>query len=135
MNNNIIIEELEKLVNKALLENEVPVGAIIVENNKIIGRGYNKVEKTQNFMNHAEIIAIKEAMKYKKNWRLNECTLYVSLEPCSMCNEIIKRSRIKKVIYFSKKDEYNDNKVEYEYIKNDYFITILKNFFLNKRKK
>lgn len=137
MNINIIYEELKKLVNKALEENEVPISSIIVEDNNIIGRGYNRVESTQNFMNHAEVLAIKDAMKYKNNWRLDNCILYTTLEPCSMCNEIIKKSRIKKVVYFSKQTttEHNNSKIDYVYNYEEYFSSILTNFFMNKRKK
>ena len=73
-----IEKELVKLTKKALKQDEVPIAAIIVKNNKIVGKGYNKVNKTNNFMDHAEIIAIKQAMKKIKNWRLNNCDLYVT---------------------------------------------------------
>lgn len=129
-------DELIKLSDQALLENEVPISSIIVEDNNIIGRGYNQVEKTQNFMNHAEILAIKEAMNYKNNWRLDNCILYTTLEPCSMCKEIIKNSRIKKVIYFAKQNNekcYNEN-IEYVFSYEPYFSESLKEFFKNKRK-
>ncbi len=129
-----IHNELEKLIKKALEEDEVPISAIVVQNNKIIGRGYNKVEQTQNFMNHAEIIALNEAINYKKNWRLDDCEIHISLEPCNMCKEIIKKSRIKKVYYYSAQ---NDNNIESEpkyYFKNDsFFSEILKKFFKNVR--
>lgn len=129
-------EELMNLTEQALLDNEVPIASIVVEDDNIIGRGYNKVEKTQNFMNHAEIIAIKEAMNYKNNWRLDNCILYTTLEPCSMCKEIIKNSRIKKVIYFSKqnKEKCYSEKIEYVFNYQQYFSENLKNFFKNKRK-
>lgn len=135
MIDNKIYDELKKLVNCALKENEVPIASIIVENNEIIGRGYNCVEKTKNFMNHAEVIAIKEAMKQKENWRLNDCILYTTLEPCSMCKEIIKKSRIKEVIYFSCQNIENNynNKIKYTYIDKSYFSQTLKKFFINKR--
>lgn len=128
--------ELMKLTDQALSEDEVPIASIVVEDDKIIGRGYNKVEKTQDFMNHAEILSIKDAMQYKKNWRLDNCILYTTLEPCSMCKEIIKKSRIKKVIYLSKQNDEKCYKEEIEYIydNKDYFSNILRKFFKNKRK-
>jgi tRNA(adenine34) deaminase len=130
----IIINRLKKLCNKALIENEVPIAAVIVQNNEIIGEGYNKVEQTQNFLNHAEIIAIKNAMSFKKNWRLDDCIMYVTLEPCTMCKEIIKKSRIKKVIYYSMQNEHQTECIpEYINFDNDYFSNILSNFFKNKR--
>ena len=77
---------------------EVPVGAIIVHKNKIIGRGYNKRESLKDPTAHAEIIAIKEASKNLNAWRLMDCTLYVTLEPCAMCAGAIVNSRIEKVV-------------------------------------
>ncbi len=136
MDNNIIISELKKLIDTAIMEDEVPIASLIVENDKIIGKGYNKVESTQNFMNHAEVIAINAAMKYKNNWRLNNCILYTTLEPCSMCKEIIKKSRIQKVIYFSKKTNDINNIVPiFEYKKIDFFSEVLSQFFIDKRNK
>lgn len=128
--------ELMKLTDKALKENEVPIASIVVENDIIIGRGYNKVENTQNFMNHAEILSIIDAMRYKNNWRLDDCILYTTLEPCSMCKEIIKKSRIKKVIYLSKQNNEKCDKedIEYIYDSKNYFSDILKQFFKTKRK-
>lgn len=134
--NIIIEEELQKLVDQAINDDEVPVAAIIVCNNTIIGRGYNKVEKNQNFMNHAEIIAITDAMNNKKNWRLDNCDMYVTLEPCSMCKEIIKKSRIKNIYYYAIQNNPSyEKEPNYIHIKNNYFSTVLTNFFKNIRKK
>lgn len=80
-------------------DNEVPVGAIIVFNNKIIGSGYNQKEKLQDPLAHAEIIAIKEASKNLNSWRLLDTTLYVTLEPCVMCAGAIINSRISTIVY------------------------------------
>ena len=91
----IAINEAEK----ALKNGEMPVGAVIVKNNKIIGKGYNKKEKTKNPLMHAEIIAIQKACKKNKDWRLNDCELYVTMEPCTMCIGAIVESRIKKIYY------------------------------------
>ena len=130
MNNILIIEELNKLMDKAIKKHEVPVACIITKNNKIIAKAYNKTLKTNNILDHAEIIAIKKASKKIHNWRLNECNMYVSLEPCSMCQEVIKKSRISNVIYYSKQ---NNNKTEsepnYKYIKNSVISDKLTNFF------
>jgi tRNA(adenine34) deaminase len=85
---------------KAFEENEVPVGAIVVSENKIIGRGYNQVEKLKDATAHAEMIAITAAANHLGNWRLSECSIYVTLEPCVMCTGALLASRIKE-IYFS----------------------------------
>ncbi len=84
---------------KAYYKNEIPVGAIIVYNGKIIARGHNLRDSSKVVTKHAEIIAIEKANKKLNNWRLIECTLYTTLEPCSMCKEVIKESKINKVIY------------------------------------
>ena len=80
---------------KALELNEVPIGAIVFRNNTIIGRGYNQTEQLQDPTAHAEIIAITSAANTLNNWRLNDCELYVTKEPCSMCAGAIINSRIK----------------------------------------
>lgn len=88
------------LARLSFIMNEVPVGAIIVDNNNnIIGHGFNLCISTNDPTAHAEIIAIKEACKNLKNWRLDNCTLYTSLEPCIMCLGAIMYSRIKKVYF------------------------------------
>lgn len=77
---------------------EVPIGAVIVKNGKIVGSGYNIKETSLDTTNHAEIIAIKEASKNLKNWRLTDCTMYVTVEPCPMCAGAIVNSRIKELV-------------------------------------
>lgn len=91
---------------KALKNNEVPVGAVIIKNNKIISKAYNKKEKAKNSTKHAEIIAISKACKKLKNWRLEDCEIYVTMEPCMMCSGAIEQSRIKKIIYGVKNENY-----------------------------
>lgn len=105
------IEELLILSKKAYKYDEVPVGALIVYNNKILAKAYNKRNRTNNITNHAEILAIRKAAKKLGDWRLNDCDLYVTLEPCSMCKEVIKQSRIKNVYYLVDKYDY---KKEYD---------------------
>lgn len=80
-------------------DNEVPIGAIIVCNDKVIATGYNKRETTQKTTAHAELIAIERANEVLGTWRLENCTLYVTLEPCSMCAGAIVQSRMKRVVY------------------------------------
>ena len=134
MNERLIIDELNKLTDKAIRKNEVPVACIIVKDDKIIAKAYNRTVKTNSILDHAEIIAIKKASKKIHNWRLNDCKLYVSLEPCDMCKEVIKKSRISEVIYYSKQ---NNNKTEknvgYKYIENKEISDKLTTFFKNIR--
>lgn len=108
--NNTYFEKLIKLANKAAKKNEVPISAIIVKNNKIIASSYNKREKNHSVLDHAEIIAIRKASKKLKSWRLFDCDLYVTLKPCSICENVIKQSRIRNVYYLLDKPE---NKKEY----------------------
>ena len=84
---------------KAYKKNEVPVGAIIVRNDKIISKAYNNRERTQNALHHAEILAINKACKRLKSFRLDDCEMYVTLEPCPMCSGAIINARLKKVYY------------------------------------
>ena len=83
---------------KALKLNEVPIGCIIVHNDKIIGRGYNRRNTDKTALGHAEITAIKKASKYLGDWRLEHCTMYITLEPCQMCSGAIVQARIPTVI-------------------------------------
>ena len=84
---------------KAFKKKEVPVGAVIVHNNKIIAKACNDRQNKHSVIGHAEIKAILKAAKKLRDWRLNECDLYVTLKPCAMCESIIKESRIKSVYY------------------------------------
>ena len=87
-----------KEARKAYKHNEVPVGAIIVSNDKIIAKGNNQRENSGDVTKHAELIAIRKASKKKKDWRLNDCTMYVTLFPCPMCASAIVQSRISKLV-------------------------------------
>ncbi len=87
----------------AFEEDEVPVGALVVHKNKIIGRGYNQVEKLKDATAHAEMIALTSASNHLKNWRLSECSIYVTLEPCIMCTGALLSSRISE-LYFAASD-------------------------------
>ncbi|MDN6161344.1 MAG: tRNA adenosine(34) deaminase TadA [Atopostipes sp.] len=93
------MREAFKEAEKAKLIEEVPIGAVIVKDKKIIGRGYNQRETTNQAVSHAEILAIAEANAHLDNWRLEECALFVSLEPCPMCSGAILMSRIPYVYY------------------------------------
>ncbi len=136
-----------KEAKKAELENEIPIGCVIVIDGKIISRGHNKREKTQNALHHAEIIAIDKACKKLKSWRLENAVMYVTLEPCPMCAGAIANARIQKVIYGAKDKSSNDclcekilsstrlnHKTEMIYEENKECSSILTNFFRNLNK-
>ena len=129
---------------------EVPVGAVIVKNSKIIGTGFNTVIKDQSVSSHAEINAINHAGRVLKNYRLINCDLYVTLEPCHMCAKAIVDARIKNVVFatpepkmgaiisidsfFSK--NFLNHKIDYAYgMLQHESAELLKNFFKNKRSK
>ena len=86
---------------KAYALDEVPIGCVIVQNNKIIARGYNRRNTDKNTLAHAELTAIKKASKKTGDWRLEDCTLYVTLEPCQMCAGAIVQSRMQRVVIAS----------------------------------
>ena len=87
-----------KQAKKAEKLEEVPIGCVIVHNDKIIARGYNRRNTYHTSLAHAEMMAIKKACKKIGDWRLEECTLYVTLEPCQMCAGAIVQSRVKRVV-------------------------------------
>lgn len=100
------MNEDEKFMQIAILEaekakekEEVPIGAIIVYQDQVIATGHNVRESTQTTLSHAELIAIEKANNVMNSWRLEDCTLYVTLEPCPMCAGAIVQSRIKRVVY------------------------------------
>ena len=93
------MKEALKEAKKAELIDEVPIGCVIVKDDKIIARGHNQRETDQSPIGHAEIIAINKASKKLKSWRLEGCDIYVTLEPCIMCSGAIIQSRIRKVYY------------------------------------
>ena len=134
---------------KAKCEDEVPVGAVIVKNGKVIARAHNKKEKNNNPIGHAEIECIKKACKKVGDWYLKDCELYVTLEPCVMCIGAIINSRIKRV-YFGARDSkggalgglFNlmeqkgfNHYFEYEYVMDERCSVILKEYFKSKRNK
>ena len=98
------MREALKQAQKAYDKLEVPVGAVIVKDGKIIARAYNQKECKNDTTNHAEILAIKKASKKLESWRLLDCDMYVTLEPCSMCAGALIQSRIRKV-YIGAPDE------------------------------
>ena len=125
---------------KAYKKKEVPVGAVIVKNGKIIARGYNQKERKNQVTKHAELIAIEKASRKLKNWRLEDCELYTTLEPCPMCLGAIVQSRIKTTYYVI---EAENSFIKHHQTKNNQFIKLdldnkylelLQKFFQRKRK-
>ena len=87
-----------RLAKKARDMGDVPIGCIIVYEGKVIGKGFNRRNAKRSALAHAEIIAIKQATRYMGDWRLEDCTMYVTLEPCQMCSGAILQSRIPRVV-------------------------------------
>ena len=131
---------------KAFEEKEVPVGAVVVKDNKIIGRGYNQVERLKDATAHAEMIALTSASNYLGNWRLTECSIYVTLEPCVMCTGALLASRINELffatfdskfgacgsVYNLAEDGKTNHKIKvYSGIYAEESKKLLQNFFLN----
>ena len=158
-NENITIETDIRFMRRALLlakeaysEDEVPIGAIIVnnKNGQIISEGYNQIEKLKDATAHAEIIAITSAENHLENWRLSDCSLYVTIEPCMMCSGAIALSRLSRIIYGAKDSRMGFLESRYN-IKDDYHLykdieivggileeecsTIMKKFFKKIREK
>ena len=131
---NIAIKEAKK----AFKTGNVPIGAVIVKYNKIIAQAHNKKNSKHNAIMHAEIIAISKACKKLKTWYLDDCTIYITMEPCMMCAGAIKESRIKKVIFDSKNSKTGSShllkniKIQ-ELNQKSESLKLLKMFFRNKR--
>ena len=100
------MDEALRLAREAASEGEVPVGCVIVRGDEIVGRGRNRREKGKSALAHAEIEAIEEACRNLGGWRLWECTLYVTLEPCAMCAGAILSARIPRVVYGASDKKY-----------------------------
>jgi len=88
-----------ELARRALEAADVPVGALVVHDGRVIGRGYNQREKLQDPTAHAEMIALTAAAEYLKHWRLEGCTMYVTLEPCPMCAGALVQARVRRLVF------------------------------------
>lgn len=99
MNDELFMKEALRLAAEAAAEGEVPVGAVVILGDRIVGRGRNRREKDKNALAHAELEAIDEACRTLGGWRLWQCDLYVTLEPCPMCTGAIINSRIKRLVF------------------------------------
>ena len=138
-----------ELAKEAGFAGEIPVGAVVVLNDKIIGKGFNKRESKFDISSHAEIEAIKDAEKTLCNWRLDGATLYVTLEPCLMCSGAILQSRVSKVVFGSRDEKdgaivsnyfvfdspcSHERPLVYGDILKEECDALLKDFFASKRK-
>lgn len=142
------MEEALKEAKKAFDKDEVPVGAVIVYKDKVIARGFNQKESKNDATLHAEIVALKKAYKKLGTWRLNDCDIYVTLEPCAMCAGAIIQSRMHNLIFGAydlkggcvtskiqllEKDKFNHNVNGIGGCMESECSTLLKEFFKNKR--
>jgi len=148
MKKEFLMREALVQAKKALKKGEVPIGAVVVLGDEIIGRGYNQPITTRDPTAHAEIIALKEASNRLDNYRLNEAIIYTTLEPCLMCSGALVHARIKKIIFAAQdiksgvvvnnggliQSEFLNHKVSFEGgILEKEASKLLKNFFLEKR--
>ena len=138
-----------RLASQAFNDDEVPIGCVIIHNNKIIGQGYNQCESLNDATAHAEMIAITAACSTLDDWRLNECSIYVTKEPCSMCAGAIINSRIGKLYFGCYDKEFGACGSKFEVCGNSNFTTpsiikgdilgadasaLLQQYFIKKRK-
>ena len=137
-----------EMAKKAYKKGEVPVGAVIVKDGKILAKSFNKKESKHQTTRHAEIEAIEKASKKLKDWRLNDCEMYVTLEPCCMCAGAILNARLKKVYIGAMEKNFGCCGSSYNLLQSEKFTTkvevecvilesesvqLLKNFFKSKR--
>ena len=111
--NNKIVKELLKLCDKAENNGDIPISALIIKDDNIIAKAYNKKVINNDPLAHAEIIAIQKAAKKLNTYNLNDCILYCSLIPCDMCKEVIKEARIKEVYYIADNTKKVNNNTKY----------------------
>ena len=128
-----MIEFAIEQAKKAAKRGEVPIGAVIVRNGRVISKAHNMRECKQNALYHAEIIAINRACKKLKSWRLDDCDMYVTLEPCQMCMGAITNARLKSVYYGAGSTTDLNWTVEKHDMKNEECSKLLKDFFAKKR--
>jgi len=124
--------EAINLAKKAIKHSDIPIAALIVENGKIISKACNQKEKNADVTAHAEIIAIRRACKKKKSNYLNDCILYVTVEPCMMCTGAISQAHIKEVIYCLDSPKYGYLKninINHRQMYDEEYEQYLKNFF------
>lgn len=132
---NYFMQEALKLAQQAYNNNEVPIGAVICINNKIVGKGFNQVELLNDPTAHAEILAITAACNLLGSKYLNQATLYVTLEPCNMCKGAIEHAQINRVVFAAKDTSRQHTSSTYEGgILEDECSALIKQFFKEKRR-
>lgn len=150
MNDTFFMREALKQAQKAFEEDEVPVGAVAVYKNQIIGRGYNRTEHLQDPTAHAEIIAITAAANALGSWRLEDVTVYTTIEPCIMCAGALVLARVKKIVFGARDEKFggcgsvfnivNETKLNHqveieEGLLREQTTGLMREFFLKKREK
>ena len=132
----LVMDYMQEAIRQAEIagqRGEVPIGCVIVKDGKIIAKGYNQRERKRNCLWHAEIVALNRACRKLKSWRLNDCDMYVTLEPCQMCMGAILNARLRKV-YFGATSTTNLNwQTPCEFQPNAEAQNILVAFFRNRR--
>ncbi|UCC11769.1 MAG: tRNA adenosine(34) deaminase TadA [candidate division WOR-3 bacterium] len=150
MDDTFFMREAIKLAQKAFEEDEVPVGAVVVYKNQIIGRGHNQTEHLQDPTAHAEIIAITAAANALGSWRLEDVTVYTTIEPCIMCAGALVLARVKKIVFGARDEKFggcgsifdivNEKKLNHqidieEGLLKEQAVGLMKEFFQKKREK
>ncbi len=143
MTDEYFMQQALKEAQKAFKEDEVPIGAVVVCQNKIIGKGYNQVERLSDATAHAEMIAITAAENYLGNKYLHDCTLYVTIEPCVMCAGAIAWTQLSKIVYGAPEEKFGFTRIEKNilhpktlvtgFVLQNECTTLMKDFFARKR--
>lgn len=142
MNDELYMELALQEAQKAYKKEEIPVGAVIVKNGKVICKAYNKKNKSNRVKDHAEMLVIDKANRKLKNWRLEECDIYITLEPCPMCASAIEQARIKRIITGAVNKNIETSQISNEILKGKEWkrevkttkcTSLINNFFKNKR--
>ena len=142
MNDELYMDIALQEAKKAYKKDEIPVGAVIVKNGKVISKAYNKKNKSNRVKDHAEILAIDKANRKLRNWRLEECEIYITLEPCPMCASAIEQARIGRLITGAVNNNKETSEISKQILKerkwrrevlNKECSEQINNFFKNKR--